>query len=237
MTSSTRATVVVAIDGPGASGKSTVSRAVAAALGFLYVDTGSMYRTLAWHCVRTGVNLKDPRAVASACRRWKTRLHLEDGSPPEVILLVDGFRPGPELRTREVGEAASDVAVVAAVRRWMKLTQRDCARFGNLVMEGRDIATNVFPETDHKFWLDASPEERMRRRKLQGVEDNLGYRDRQDSQRAAAPLMVGLGAVRIDTTGRPVEEIVEGIATRVRQGTGVVAGQCRSAGTGRILGS
>lgn len=210
--------VIVAIDGPGASGKSTVARAAARALGYAYVDTGAMYRTLAWHCVKSGVELGNPRAVASACRRWKARLQLEPGDPVEVVLLVDGYRPAEEIRTREVSKAASDVAVVPSVRTWMRRVQRECSRFGNLVMEGRDIATNVFPETDFKFWLDASPEERARRRQSQGVDDNLAYRDRQDSQRAAAPLMMGLGAVRIDTTGRPVAEIVSGIAERVRGG-------------------
>ncbi len=220
MTTSTlsRLPIVVAIDGPGASGKSTVARAVARSLGFCYVDTGAMYRTLAWHCIRTGVDLGNPRAIAGVCRRWKTRLHLEEGEPGEVVLLVDGFRPKSEIRTADVGQAASDVAVVPGVRRWMRLVQRDCCRFGDLVMEGRDIATNVFPETNFKFWLDASPDERRRRRQSQGVEDNLGYRDRQDSQRAAAPLMMGLGAVRIDTTGRPVEDIVAGITEVVRNG-------------------
>lgn len=212
----TKGPFVVAIDGPGASGKSTVSRAVAAALGFAYVDTGAMYRTLAWYCLKTGVPLKDPKAVASACRRWKTRLYLEQTPASEVALLVEGYRPKEEIRSKDVSAAASDVAVVAAVRAWMKQKQRDCIQFGNLVMEGRDIATNVFPETDFKFWLDASPAERVRRRQAQGVDENLAARDRQDSQRAAAPLMVGLGAVRIDTTGRPVEEIVNEIVGRVR---------------------
>ncbi len=208
--------IIVAIDGPGASGKSTVARAVARALGFTYVDTGAMYRTLAWYCVQTGVAPGDSRGIAAACRKWHTRLHLEAGDPDEVVLLVDGYRPRREIRTPAVSKAASDVAVVSHVRSWMRRIQRECARFGNLVVEGRDIATNVFPETDDKFWLDATPEERARRRRSEGVEENLAYRDRQDSQRAAAPLMVGLGAVRIDTTGRPVAAIVAEIAGAVR---------------------
>lgn len=208
--------IVVAIDGPGASGKSTVARAVARGLGFAYVDTGAMYRTLAWYCVQAGTELADPRAIASACRRWRTRLHFEEGDPGEVFLLVDGYRPRREIRTASVSKAASDVAVVPAVRAWMRRIQRECTRFGSLVVEGRDIATNVFPETDFKFWLDASPEERARRRRSEGVDDNLAYRDRQDSQRAAAPLMVGLGAIRIDTTGRPVPDIVADITGTVR---------------------
>lgn len=208
---------VVAIDGPGASGKSTVARAAARELAFLYVDTGAMYRALAWHCLQTSVDLSKPAAIAAACRKWRTRLHVLPGSPDELALLVEGYRPAAELRTAEVGKAASDVAVVPAVRRWMRQMQRDCAAFGHLVMEGRDIGTNVFPETNFKFWLDAAPEERARRRRAEGVEDSLKYRDRQDSQRAAAPLMPGLGAVRIDTTGRPVPDIVAEIVRRVRE--------------------
>lgn len=209
---------IVAIDGPGASGKSTVARAVARALAYYYVDTGAMYRALAWHCLQTGADLKSPAAVAAVCRKWRTRLHVNPGEPEELALLVEGYRPTGELRTAEVGKAASDVAVVPAVRRWMRDVQRECAAFGSLVMEGRDIGTNVFPETDFKFWLDAAPEERARRRRAEGVEDSLKYRDRQDSQRASAPLMAGLGAVRIDTTGRPVVEIVAEIVARVSAG-------------------
>lgn len=214
--------IVITIDGPGAAGKSTVAAKVARALDFAYVDTGAMYRTLAWHCLRNGVNLGAPRAISSACRRWKTRLHLVEGDPSEVVLLVDGFRPQQELRTREVSQAASDVAVVPAVRQWMRDIQRQCAQFGNLVMEGRDIGTSVFPESTFKFWLDATVEERQRRRRAAGIEDDLAYRDRQDSQRAAAPLMVGLGVSRLDTTGRRPTEIVEEIlgAVRARESEG-----------------
>lgn len=207
---------IVAIDGPSAAGKSTTARGAARALGFLYVDSGAMYRTLAWHCLLAGVDLTQPREIEAACRKWKTRLYLVEDDPGEIVLLVDGYRPTRELRTAEVAKAASDVAVVAGVRRWMRNTQRECARFGNLVMEGRDIATHVFPETDFKFWLDASAEERARRRKNQGIEENLSYRDRQDSQRAAAPLTPGLGSVRLETTRRSTEEIVATIVSTVR---------------------
>jgi cytidylate kinase len=206
----------VAIDGPGASGKSTVAAALARSLGFLYVNTGAMYRTLAWHCLQSGIDPGSPRAVAAACRRWKTRLHLQPGDPPEIVLLVEGYRPTAELRTRAVTRAASDIAIVPAVRQWMKRTQRDCAEFGDLVMEGRDIGSNVFPGTQHKFWLDALADERARRRRAQGMEDDLALRDRQDSQRAAAPLMLGLGAVHIDTTGRSPGEVVDQILARIR---------------------
>jgi cytidylate kinase len=209
--------LVIAVDGPGAAGKSSVAQAVARELGLAYVDTGAMYRTLAWHCLRSGVNLAAPRSVAAACRRWNARLRRVEGDPPQVALFVDGYRPVEELRREDVTRAASDVAVVPAVRKWMKDAQRECLQFGGVVMEGRDIGSNVFPQTEFKFWLDATAEERARRRRAQGLADNLAYRDRQDSARAAAPLMPGIGARRVDTTGRSLEAVVEEIVAIVRK--------------------
>ena len=209
-----QAHIIVALDGPGASGKSSTARALAKALGFLYVDTGAMYRTLAWHCLRKRVDVENPRSIGSACRRWKTSLENAGG---QVRLLVEGRDPGEEIRTPEVAAASSKVAVVPAVRRWMKLTQRECRKFGNLVMEGRDIGTNVFPETDFKFFLDAPPAERARRRAAQGVSEDLRERDHRDSQRAAAPLMVPLGAKLIDNTGLTVEQTAELIITEIER--------------------
>jgi cytidylate kinase len=207
---------VIAIDGPSASGKSTAARGVARALGWLYVDTGAMYRALGWRCRQLGADLDDPQAVAAACRRWKTRLHVAEGDPREVVLLVDGYAPRAELRTKETAAAASKVAVVPAVRTWMKRTQQACAALGDLVMEGRDIGTNVFPDAAFKFWLDASPEERRRRRAAEGVADNLAERDRRDSQRAAAPLMPGLGVVVLDTSRLDAAEVTARIVAAVR---------------------
>jgi CMP/dCMP kinase len=198
--------IVIAIDGTSASGKSTAARWAAKTLGYAYVDTGAMYRTLAWYCVKHRIDVSDPAAVARACRAWKTTLVCEDGPGRHVRLLVDGHYPEKEIRSPEITAAASHVAAVPKVRAWMKKTQRECIRFGNLVMEGRDIGTNVFPETDFKFYLDASLAERKRRRQAEGVHDNLAARDERDSQRAAAPLMIALGAFIIDTSGHTPEE-------------------------------
>ncbi|MCX8107387.1 MAG: (d)CMP kinase [Verrucomicrobiae bacterium] len=212
--------IVVAIDGTSASGKSTNARIVAKALGYVYVDTGAMYRTLAWYCLKHGIDVHDPKAVAAACRRWKTKLECVDNS---VRLLVNGYYPEKEIRTAETSAATPAVAAVPAVRRWMKKTQRACIKFGNLVMEGRDIGTNVFPETQFKFFLDASLEERTRRRAAEGVTEDLASRDRRDSQRAAAPLMVPLGAVVINNSGQRPEEtsaiILAEIKRRLQQCT------------------
>lgn len=193
----TKHPIVIAIDGTSASGKSTNSKLVAAALGYVYVDTGAMYRTLAWYCLRHRVDVHDAKAVMAACRKWKTTLVCVD---QKVRLLVDGYFPETEIRTPETAAAVSHVAAVPKVREWMKKTQRDCIQFGNLVMEGRDIATNVFPETDFKFYLDAQLEERSRRRAADGVNENLAARDQRDSQRAAAPLMIALGAKVINNS-------------------------------------
>jgi CMP/dCMP kinase len=198
---------VIAIDGTSASGKSTNAKLVARALGYVYVDTGAMYRTLAWHCLQKRVEVNDENAVAAACRRWKTSLQcVEKNGLRAVRLLVDGYFPEKEIRTPETAAAVSHVAAVPAVRKWMKKTQRDCIRFGDLVMEGRDIGTNVFPETDFKFYLDASLAERAARRAADGVNENLAARDQRDSQRAVAPLMIALGAMVINNSSMTSEQ-------------------------------
>jgi|TARA_B100000678_G_scaffold264746_1_gene248454 cytidylate kinase len=183
--------IVIALDGTSASGKSTNAKLVAKALGYTYVDTGAMYRSLAWYCLQKGVLLDNEKAIASLCRRWKTKLRNENG---HVRLYIDGYYPEKEIRTAETSAAVPSVAAVPGVRKWMKARQRDCTRFGNLVMEGRDIGSNVFPDTEYKFYLDASLDERAKRRAADGVDENLAERDRRDSQRAAAPLMIPLGA-------------------------------------------
>lgn len=195
--------LVIAIDGTSASGKSTNAKLVAKALGYVYVDTGAMYRTLAWYCLRHNIDVHDPKAVAAACRKWKASLECVDN---QVHLKVEGYCPAQEIRTAEVSAAVSHVATVPKVREWMKKTQRDCIQFGNLVMEGRDIGTNVFPETNFKYYLDAQLEERSRRRAAEGVQENLADRDQRDSQRAAAPLMIALGARVINNSQMTAEQ-------------------------------
>jgi|TARA_B100000700_G_scaffold274601_1_gene319752 cytidylate kinase len=195
--------IVIALDGTSASGKSTNAKRVAKALGYAYVDTGAMYRSLAWHCLEKDVDLGDDKAIASLCRRWKTELKNDDG---HIRLYVDGYFPEKEIRTAETSAAVPVVAAVPAVRKWMKAKQRECIKFGDLVMEGRDIGSNVFPDTDFKFYLDASLDERSKRRAADGVDENLAERDKQDSQRAAAPLMIPLGAKVINNSEMTAEE-------------------------------
>ena len=205
--------IVIALDGTSASGKSTNAKLIAKALGYAYVDTGAMYRSLAWHCLEKGVDLDNDKAVASLCRRWKTELRNDNG---HIRLYVNGYFPEKEIRTAETSAAVLTVAAVPGVRKWMKVKQRECIQFGNLVMEGRDIGSNIFPETDFKFYLDASLDERAKRRAADGVDENLAERDKRDSQRAAAPLMIPLGARIINNSEMTAEETSALIIDAVR---------------------
>ena len=210
--------IVIAIDGTSASGKSTNAKLVARALDCVYVDTGAMYRTLAWYCLSHRIDVQDAKAVAAACRKWKAVLHCVDtGGLRPARLLVDGYFPEKEIRTAEVSAAVPHVAAVPKAREWMVRRQRECLQFGNLVMEGRDIGTNVFPETDFKFYLDAQLEERSRRRAADGVRENLAMRDQRDSQRAVAPLMVPLGAKVINNSNLTSEQTSGLIIAEVRK--------------------
>jgi CMP/dCMP kinase len=209
--------IVIAIDGTSASGKSTNAKRVARGLGYIYVDTGAMYRTLAWHALRQHVDPHDAKAIATLCRKWKAVLQCVD---QHVILKVDGYYPEKEIRTAEVSAAVAHVAAVPFVRDWMKKTQRDCIKFGNLVMEGRDIGSNVFPETNFKFYLDASLEARSERRAAEGVNENLAARDRRDSERAVSPLMIALGAIVINNSQMTTEQTSQLILDEIRKKLG-----------------
>lgn len=206
--------IVIALDGTSASGKSTNAKRVAKALGYSYVDTGAMYRSLAWYCLKNKVDIEDEKAIASTCRRWKTELINEEG---QIRLNIDGYFPAEEIRTAETSALVPVVAAVPAVRKWMKAKQRECIEFGSLVMEGRDIGSNVFPDTDFKFYLDASLDERSKRRVADGVNENLAARDKKDSERATAPLMIPLGAKVINNSNMTAEETSALIIKEVRE--------------------
>ena len=206
--------IVIALDGTSASGKSTNAKRVAKALGYSYVDTGAMYRSLAWYCLKNKVDIENEKAIASICRRWKTELINEEG---QIRLNIDGYFPAEEIRTAETSALVPVVAAVPAVRKWMKAKQRECIEFGSLVMEGRDIGSNVFPDTDFKFYLDASLDERSKRRVADGVDENLAARDKKDSERATAPLMIPLGAKVINNSNMTAEETSALIIKEVRK--------------------
>jgi cytidylate kinase len=189
--------IVIAIDGASASGKSTTARIVARAIGFIHVDTGAMFRTLAWYCLKMGVNAHDAAAVGTLCGKWNATLDCVDNT---IHLMVDGYYPAKEIRTAQVSEAVPWVAKSPKAREWMKETQRHCLQFGSLVMEGRDIGTNVFPEAQFKFYLDASLSERAKRRAAEGSHENIAARDEHDTRRTAAPLKIAPDAVVINNS-------------------------------------
>jgi cytidylate kinase len=209
--------IVIAIDGPSASGKSTNAKIIAAALGYAYVDTGAMYRTFAWYALQKQIEVNDAEAVAALCRDWPAELVNREGS---IWLEVDGYFPEAEIRTEETSAAVSHVAAVPFVRDWMKERQRSCVQFGNLVMEGRDIGSNIFPETPHKFYMDAAAAVRQARRDADGVSDNLAVRDQRDSTRAASPLKVAEGATVINNAGETPEETSARIMGLVKERLG-----------------
>jgi cytidylate kinase len=183
------------------------------AKALLVYDTGAMYRHRR-HCLQKQVDAHDAKAVVALCRKWNTKLECVDG---HVHLLVDGYFPEKEIRTAETSAAVPHIAAITKVSQWMKRKQRECIQFGNLVMEGRDIGSNVFPETNFKFYLDAKLEERSRRRAADGVDENLAARDQRDSQRAAAPLMIPLGATVINNSTMTSEETSAMIIAEVKR--------------------
>ncbi len=219
-------TTIVAIDGPAASGKSTVSREVARVLGWTYVDSGSFYRGITWKALHAGVDARDAAAVQTLLARSRWAFPLRDRS---VVFTVDGEEPGDALRGPEVREAVSDVAALPDVRAFVNAQLRAMRRYAPLVMEGRDIGTVVFPDADFKFYLDASPEERARRRARdlaaqEGAVDvaqvlaSLERRDGKDSTRREAPLRPASDARIIDSTAMGVDQVVALIVAVVRSG-------------------
>jgi cytidylate kinase len=199
---------VIAIDGPAASGKSSVARALARRLGLVYVNTGAMYRAVTWLAVRSGVDTRQPEAVAAVLGSAKMEFGV---SGHESTIRIDGEDPSARLSDPEVNANVSFVAAVPAVREELVARQRDYALANDLVMEGRDIGSVVFPETPYKFYIDASPEVRAQRRAAQGLTDDLAARDKIDSSRAASPLTIAEGATVIDSSHLTVEGVVDEI--------------------------
>ena len=198
---------VVAIDGPVGSGKSTVAKAVAARLELPYLESGAMYRVVALAARRRGI---DP--TAEGVEDTMTRLAAEVDMELGERVLVDGADVTADLRSKEVGRLVSAVAAMSGVRNELVRRQREWVEdHGGAVVEGRDIGSVVFPDADVKVFLTASAAERARRRELDETADDLARRDLLDSTRAVSPLIVPQGAVVIDTTGRPVDDVVDEI--------------------------
>jgi cytidylate kinase len=213
--------MVIAIDGPSGAGKGTVARAVALALGFCHVDTGAMYRAVAWKAIDARVAPDHEAAVVTLVEEAK--LDVEGGR-----VMIDGTDITRAIRTPEIDRAAAQVAKLPRLRETLVARQRGY-RITDVVMEGRDIGTVVFPDADVKIYLDASHAERARRRAadpahsggsqlaMASLASELAARDREDSTRQTSPLMVAPDAIVIDTTGVPVEEVVERVLRIVNE--------------------
>lgn len=212
---------VITIDGPAGAGKSTVAREVARRLGFKLVDTGALYRALAWAVVRAGVAPSDEHAVAAVLAR--TRVEWVDGR-----VLVNGEDVTGEIRTPEIAMLTSRLTALPSVREKMTPIQRGLAAAGGVVLEGRDTGSVVCPDAEVKIYLDADLAERARRRleelaargeaaDLASVKADMAQRDRQDMERAIAPLRKPAGAITVDSTGVPPEAVIRSILDAVEQ--------------------
>ena len=216
---------VIAIDGPAASGKSSVARELARRLGFVYVNTGAMYRAVTWLAVAAQVDPSESEAVAALLEGSDLRFGVAgQGNPRESVILVNGADPAPYLCEPAVNAAVSRIAAIPRVRQILVARQREFALENDVVMEGRDIGTVVFPETPLKFYVDASPEVRARRRAAQGQADDLAARDRSDSSRKDSPLTVAADAQVIDSSDLTIDGVVNSIVARLEH-AGVRIGQ------------
>jgi len=207
--------LVIALDGPSGAGKGTVARALADELGFRHVDSGAMYRAIGWKALRDRLPLDDENAISQLAER--SHIEIANGR-----VTVDDFDVTREIRTPEIDRAAASVARLPKVRAVLVQRQRELGVGGGIVMEGRDIGTVVFPHADVKIYLDASPEERARRRAqdpahsggptaVAEVKTMLSQRDESDRTRSVSPLYAAADATVIDTTGRSVSEVVQDV--------------------------
>ncbi|MGN0832409.1 MAG: (d)CMP kinase [Kiritimatiellia bacterium] len=209
---------VIAIDGPSGAGKSSVSRIVGRKLGYLHVDSGALYRIMTWQCLEHGIDTADPAAVAAFAATVEVECRPEDGA---IAYYVNGEAPGNRIRTPEINAHASAVATVREVRERITAILRGMTAHGNLVVEGRDITTAVFPDSPARFYLTASAEARAARRQQEEVEKGIANqsaeavkasllaRDQIDSTRKYAPLRKADGAIEIDSSDLTLDQVVE----------------------------
>ena len=208
-----RTNTIVAIDGPAASGKSTVARMLARKLRLAYVNSGAMYRAVTWWMLRHGANPQDPETVLALLPAMRMECGLENGVS---TIRMDGENPEAHLCDEEVNENVSAIARMPEVRRVLVAKQREYEQWCDLVMEGRDIGSVVFPDTPYKFYIDASPEVRARRRALQGQRDAITARDRADTSRKTSPLTIAEDAYVIDSSNLTMDGVVGEIIGRLK---------------------
>ena len=217
---------VIAIDGPSGAGKSSVSRIVGKKLGFLHVDSGALYRIMTWQALERKVDTDSPEAVAAFAPTVEIECRPENGA---IAYYVGGEAPGERIRTPEINAHASQVATVKAVRDKITALLRDMTRFGDLVVEGRDITTAVFPDSPARFYLTASAEARARRRQKEEVEKGIANqsaetvkasllaRDAIDSTRKYAPLRKADGAIEIDSSDLTLDQVVDIVLEKIHE--------------------
>jgi cytidylate kinase len=204
---------VVAIDGPAASGKSSVARALAKQIGFAYVNSGAMYRAVTWHVLQHATSLRDEGAIARLLEASRVICDLDDDGSRT---LIDGVDPAAHLHDDRVNDEVSFVSSIPRVREILVARMRAYACDRDVVMEGRDIGSVVFPDTPYKFYIDASPEVRLRRRIAQGQRDQIAARDRADSSRRASPLVIAEDAHVIDSSNLTIEGVIGEIIGRLK---------------------
>jgi cytidylate kinase len=214
---------IITIDGPAGAGKSTVSKILAKKLGYVYLDTGALYRALAYRALKSGVKIDDESALVDLCSNTKVSLKNSDG---QMKVYLDGEDVEGKIRTEEVGFAASKISSFALVRQALLSLQREVGSQGGVVAEGRDMGSVVFPHADYKFFLDAGIEERIRRRfkellergenvRYETIREDMMRRDYQDKTRRIAPLKEPDGAVKINSDHLTVDQVVEKIMSYI----------------------
>ena len=214
---------IITIDGPGGAGKSTIGKILAKKLDYVYLDTGALYRALAYKALKEKILIDDPASLATLCRHTEVVLKNNRG---HLNVYVDGEDVERKIRTEEVGLAASKISTFPVVREKLLDLQRQAGIQGGIIADGRDMGSGVFPGADYKFYLDASVEERTRRRhqellqknsvaEYESIKKDMQARDRQDSQREIAPLKAPEGSVMIDSDHLSIEEVVEKIISTI----------------------
>ncbi|WP_455103859.1 (d)CMP kinase [Peptostreptococcus sp.] len=213
--------LVIAIDGPAGAGKSTISKLIAKNLGINYIDTGAMYRAITYKCIKEDIDVNDIQRVVDLCSR--TDVDFVDNN-----IYLDGQRLDEEIRTLQVSSRVSDVAKIPQVREFLLEKQREIGKRSDVILDGRDVGTHIFPDTKYKFFLNASAQERGRRRYqelidkgqsvvLEEIIEDIKKRDHIDSTREAAPLVKADDAIEVDSTSMTIDQVVTYISDMVRR--------------------